>query len=93
MSINPAQEASMRRLQLLTIVMIVIALGAGAAIKSYSSASLFAAPRQALPIPQPASTAQSATMPIVIVPPEAVDPTAMLYLRTRDGSDGSRIRP
>jgi hypothetical protein len=83
----------MKRLQLLTIVMIVIALGAGAAIKSNTSANSLAVPRQAVPTAQPATTAHSATMPIVIVPIEAVDPTARLFMETGDGSNGSRNRP
>jgi hypothetical protein len=92
MCTNPAQEASMRRVHLLAVAMIAIALGAGATVKSDTSARLLPATRQALPIPQPAGTAQSGTMPIVIVPAEAVDPTAMLYLETGDGSNGSSIR-
>jgi hypothetical protein len=66
----------MRRLQLLTIVTIAIALGAGATIKSYS-ASTSPAPRQADPVLLTASP--TATMPIV-VPAEAVDPTARFFV-------------
>jgi hypothetical protein len=77
----------MRKLQLLTIVTIVIALGASATVKSYTSASSLAAPRQARPTPQAASLAQPATMPIV-VPVEAIDPTAKYFMGTGDGNNG-----
>jgi hypothetical protein len=79
-------------MHLLAMATIVIALGAGAAAKSYTSAGLFAVPRQALPIRQTASTAHSATMPI-LVPAEAVDPTAEFFVRTAERTNGSWTRP
>jgi hypothetical protein len=82
----------MKRIKLLTIAGIVVALGAGATIKSFTSAGVFAAPRKAFPIPQPAGTAHSATMPI-LVPAEAIDPTAEYFVRTGEGFNGSSIRP
>lgn len=78
----------MKRIQLLTMAMIAVALGAGAMIKSYSSAGLLAAPRQPLPITQPAIAAHSATMPIV-VPAVAIE----YFAGTGDEGNGSWIRP
>jgi hypothetical protein len=83
----------MRRIQLLIMAMIAIAVGAGATINSYTSEGIFAAPLQTLPNPQPARTAHSADMPIATIPAEAVDPTAMLYRGTGDGSNDSLNRP
>ena len=82
----------MRKIYLLAMAMIVIALGAGATIQSHTSAGSLAAPQQAVPILQPASMADSATMPI-LVPAEAIDPTADYFVRTGDLSNASSIRP
>jgi hypothetical protein len=81
----------MKRIQLLAVAVIVIALGAGATVKSFTSANPFAEPRQGFPVPQPANTAHSPTMPI-LVPAEAVDPTAAYFAGTGDGSNGFWIR-
>jgi hypothetical protein len=81
----------MKRIHPLTVAAIVIALDAGATIASFASADLLTA-RQALPIPHPAGTAHSAIMPIV-VPAEAVDPTAAYFVRMAERVNGSQVRP
>jgi hypothetical protein len=71
--------------------MIAFALAAGsAAITSHTSAGVVAVPRQALPTPQTAGT--TPTMPIV-VPVEAIDPTARYFVQMNDLSNRSSIRP
>lgn len=82
----------MKRIRPLTVAAIVIALGAGAMMASFASADLLAVPRQALPITYPAGMAHSPTMPIV-VPAEAVDPTAAYFVRMAERVNGSQVRP
>ena len=79
----------MRKLQLLTALTILVVLGTGATIKLDTSANL-AAPRQALPSSQRASTAPLATMQIVPAP--VIDPKAEFFVGTGDRSNGSWIR-
>jgi len=83
----------MRRGNLLTMALVLGALLAGVAIKSFGHASSSAPTPHANAIPTRADAADARTPTMKIMPAPTIDVGAEFFVGAGDGSAGSWIRP